>query len=258
MIRFLFLTICVLLAGCAKNEKTLKVAATAVPHAEMLNHIKGDLAEEGIDLKIIVVEDYQIPNRALADKEIDANFFQHIPFLLAQIDSFHYPIKTLAKVHIEPMGVYSRKVKKLSDLKEGAVIAIPNDPSNESRALALLNQHRLIETEIPNHLHATVLNIVKNPKKLKIEEIDAAMLPRTLKDVDAAVIPTNFALQADLSPLKDALVIEDSTSPYVNVIAVREGDAQSESLQKLKKAMTSEKMRAFILEKYKGAIVPAF
>lgn len=258
MTRLVLLTVCILLAGCAKNEKTLKVAATAVPHAEMLNHIKGDLAEEGIDLKILIVEDYQIPNRALADKEIDANFFQHIPFLMAQVEAFHYPIKTLAKIHIEPMGVYSKKVQKLTDLQEKAVIAIPNDPSNESRALALLNQQRLIETDIPNHLHATVLNIRKNPKKFKIEEIDAAMLPRTLKDVDAAVIPTNFALQADLSPLKDALVIEDSTSPYVNIIAVREGDAERETLKKLKKAMTSEKMRAFILEKYQGAIVPAF
>lgn len=257
MIR-LILAICVLLAGCSKSEKTLKVAATAVPHAEMLNHIKSDLAKEGVDLEIIVVEDYQLPNRALADKEVDANFFQHIPFLNAQVEAFHYPIKTFASIHIEPMGVYSKKVKNLSDLKEGALISVPNDPSNEARALSLLEQHQLIKMDRPDNLHATILNIAENPKKFKFEEIDAAMLPRTLNDVDAAVITTNFALQANLSPLKDAIVKEDSTSPYVNIIAVREGDEDRPELLALKKAMTSEKMRAFILEKYKGAIVPAF
>ncbi len=248
----------VFFAGCSKSEPTLKVAATAVPHAEMLEHIKSDLAEEGINLKIMIVEDYQIPNRALSDKEIDANFFQHIPFIMAQVKAFHYPIKTLAKIHIEPMGVYSKKWKDISEIKEGAIFAIPNDPSNEARALALLHQHHLIVLDIPNNLHATVLNIIENPKKIKFEEIDAALLPRTFQDVDAAVIPTNFALQAGLSPLKDALIREDSSSPYVNIIAVREGEENRPEIVALKKAMTSDKMRAFILEKYHGAIVPAF
>lgn len=253
-----FLCAFLLLFSCSKQEKAFKVAATAVPHAEMLEQIQKDLADAGYPMKIVIIEDYQIPNRALADKEVDANFFQHIPFVMAQVKEFHYPIKTLAKIHIEPMGLYSKKVTRLDQLKEKAIIAIPNDPSNEARALSLLSQHHLITVDIPNNLHATILNIADNPKKIKFEEIDAAMLPRTLEDVDAAVIPTNFALQAGLSPLKDAIIREDSSSPYVNIIAVREGEENRPDLQALKRAMTSDKMRAFILEKYKGAIVPAF
>jgi D-methionine transport system substrate-binding protein len=258
MNRGLIILLLFCLFGCSKGEKRLKVAATAVPHAEMLTHIKGDLLEKGIDLEILIVEDYQIPNRALNEGEIDANFFQHIPFLLSQVNQFHYPIHTLAKVHIEPMGIYSKKVKQLADLKKQAVISLPNDPSNEARALALLHHRHLITLDIPNNLHATLLNIMENPKKFKFEEIDAAMLPRTLQDVDAALIPTNFALQAQLSPLKDALALEDNSSTYVNVLVVREGDEERPELLALKSAMNSDEMRAFILEKYKGAIIPAF
>lgn len=257
MIR-LFFAFVLLFAGCSKNEHTLKVAATSVPHAEMLNAIKQDLADQGIQLQIVVVEDFQLPNRALADKEIDANFFQHTPFLLAQVKSFHYPITTLAKVHIEPMGIYSKKIKKLADLPEKGIVSVPNDPTNEARALDLLDHQRVISLDIPHNLNATVLNIDENPKHLKVTEIDAAMLPRTLPDVDAAVINTNFAMQAGLSPLKDALAIEDSSSPYANVIAIREGEDTRPELIALKKAMTSDRMRTFIMEKYQGAIIPAF
>jgi len=246
------------LTACAKKEPTLKVAATAIPHAEMLEYIKPDLAKEGITLEIVLVEDFNVPNRALVDKEVDANFFQHLPFLEAQVQAFHYPIVNFGKIHIEPLGLYCSKAKTLEDLPEKAIIAIPNDPTNEARALNLLAKHGLITLDDPHNHKATVLNIVANPKNLRFEEIDAAMLPRTFVDVDGAVINTNFALQAGLSPLKDALFLEDSSSDYANILAIREGSETRADLVALKRALTSDKIRAFILEQYQGAIIAAF
>jgi D-methionine transport system substrate-binding protein len=258
LLTFLFASLLVFLTGCSESKRGLKVAASAVPHAQMLEFVKPDLKAQGIDLIVIVTDDYNMPNRALANGEVDANFFQHIPFLDAQIKEFNYPIESLAKIEIEPMGLYSKKIHALSELKENAVIAIPNDPTNEARALLLLQGHGIIQLKDPNNLHATVASIIKNPKHLKFIEVDAAMLPRSLDDVDAAAITTNYALQANLSPLKDALVLESKDSPYANIIAVRVGDEGRADIQALKAAMTSDKMREFILATYKGAILPAF
>lgn len=256
--QYFFLFILLLTTACSQHENTLKVAATSVPHGELLAFIEPDLEKEGIQLEIVTVDDYNIPNRALADGEVDANFFQHAPYLASQVKMFHYPIKSYAKIHIEPMGIYSKKIKNLNDLQDKAIISLPNDPTNESRALALLHHAGIIQMDDPNNLNATILNIKSNPKNITFVEMDAAMLPRTLQDVDASIIPTNFALQADLKPTQDALVREDSTSNFANVIAIRDGDDNRPELIALKKAMTSEKMRAHILEKYKGAIIPAF
>ncbi len=239
-----------------KNE--LKVAASAVPHAELLEFVRPDLASQGIDLRIIITDDYNMPNRALAQEEIDANFFQHIPFFDEQVKYFGYPIETLAKIEIEPMGIYSKKVHALSTLKDKATIGIPNDPTNEARALLLLQEQGLIQLDNPHNLKATIVNIKENPKHLQFIEVDAAMLPRALDDVDAVAINTNYALQAGLSPLKDALALENKDSPYVNIIAVRKGDENRPAIQALKAAMTSENMRLHIQDKYKGAIIPAF
>ncbi|MES2121807.1 MAG: MetQ/NlpA family ABC transporter substrate-binding protein [Chlamydiota bacterium] len=259
MIKYVFTVLCTLLLGCSKSSPNgLKVAATPVPHAQMLEFIKPDLKAQGIDLEIIVTDDYNIPNRALADKEVDANFFQHIPYMDAQIAQFHFPIESAGKIELEPMGVYSKKVSSLSDLKDGATIAIPNDPSNEARALMLLAKEGLIKLNTTNILQATPLSISDNPKQLKFIEVDAAMLPRSLQDVDAAVINTNYALEANLSPAKDALAIENKDSPYANILTIRTGDEDRPDIVALKAAMTSEKMRAFILEKYQGAVLPAF
>lgn len=262
MIKQCFAFLCVfavlLLAGCSDSGKGLKVAASAVPHAQMLEFVKPDLKEQGIDLIVIVTDDYNMPNRALANGDVDANFFQHIPFLDAQIKEFHYPIESLAAIEIEPMGLYSKRIHALSELKEGAALTIPNDPSNEARALLLLQAHGIIQLKDPNNLHATVSDIISNPKHIKFIEVDAGMLARTLDDVDAAAITTNYALQAGLSPLKDALVLESKDSPYANIIAIRIGDENHPDIQALKAAMTSDKMREFILTTYKGAILPAF
>ncbi len=230
-----------------------------MPHAELLEQIKPALKEEGINLDIVEFSDYVQPNVALNDKELDANFFQHEPYLDDFIKEHkEMKLKNAAGIHIEPMGIYSKKVTDLKDLKEGASIAIPNDPTNGGRALMLLEKAGLLKLKDGVKETATVQDVAENPKNLKFEEVEAAQVPRTLEDVDAAVINTNYAMQINLVPTKDALFMEDSTSPYVNIIAVREGDENRPEIQALLKALKSDKIKNFIEEKYKGAIVPAF
>jgi D-methionine transport system substrate-binding protein len=255
----LFISCVLFLTGCENSSSSshIKVAATSVPHAEILELVKKKLAEKGIDLTIVVIDDYNIPNRALADKEVDANFFQHEPFLEAQIKDFKYPLEVLVPVHIEPMGLYSHKIKSLKDLKDGAKVAIPSDITNQARALLLLQKQGLIKLNRQDTM-ASVFNFVENPKHLTFEEIDSALLTRTLEDVDLAAITTNFALQAGLNPIKDALAIEDKNSPFANVIVIRKGDADRPAIQAFKKAAVSNDVRVFIIEHYKGAVIPAF
>ena len=243
----------------SSGAKTLKVGATAVPHAEILEQAKPLLAKEGIDLQIVEFNDYVQPNLALNDKELDANYFQHEPYLKNFIDE-HKEVKLVnaAGVHIEPMGIYSHKGKKLDELQDGASIAIPNDPTNGGRSLLLLEKAGLLKLKEGVGEKATVQDIVENPKHLKFQEVEAAQVPRTLDDVDAAIINSNFAMQVPLDPTKDAMFIEDSTSPYVNIIAVRAGDESRPEIQALIKVLHSDEIKNFINEKYKGAVVPAF
>jgi D-methionine transport system substrate-binding protein len=255
---FCIVSLPLVLFSCSPKKPHLKVMATAVPHAEILSFVKEDLKASGIDLEVIVVEDYQIANRALADKEIDANFFQHAPFLEKQVNEFGYPIKILAKIELEPLGIYSEKVKSLKALKTGDTVAIPNDPTNEARALLFLSEQGIIRLKNPENSLATVLDIEENSLNLKFFEVDAAMAPRTLSDVTIAVINTNYALGAGLSPLKDALVLERRDSPYANILVVRAGDESRPDLQLLKNLMTSHKIRKFLIEEYDGAVLPAF
>lgn len=245
--------------GAATSEKNIKVGATPVPHAEFLEQIKPTLKEEGINLEIIEFSDYVQPNTALNDKELDANFFQHDPYLKDFVKE-HKEMKLVnaAGIHIEPMGIYSKKITDLKNLADGSSVAIPNDPTNGGRALLLLEKANLLKLKEGVNETATVQDIVENPKNLKFNEVEAAQVPRTLEDVDIAVINTNFAMQINLVPTKDALFMEDSTSPYVNIVAVREGDENRPEIQALIKALKSEQIKKFIDEKYKGAIVPAF
>ena len=257
----LFLPLLFLISCHSPNTKephTIKIEASSAPQAQILEQIKPELKNEGIDLCIIIVDDYNIPNRAVADKEADANFFQHMPFLEEQIRQFHYPLCVLAKTHIEPMGIYSRKETSLQDLADGSTIAIPNDPTNEARALLLLQNAGIISLKSKGIAHTTILDIDQNPHHFVFKEIDAALLPRTLDEVEAAVIPTNYALQAGYSPMKDALLIEGEDSAYVNVIVVRCDDMNNPDLLALKKAMNSKQMRDYMLKTYDGAVVPAF
>jgi len=269
------MTLCLAFTGCGGNQsassgsgsgapassgmKTLKIGATAVPHAEILEVIKPILKEQGVALDIVEFSDYVQPNLALNDKELDANFFQHAPYLENFI-SEHKECKlaNAAGIHIEPMGVYSKSIKDLKDLKDGASIAIPNDPTNEGRSLLLLEKAGLLKLKEGVAEKATIQDIVENSKNIKFQEVEAAQVPRTLEDVDAAVINTNYAMQVNLVPTKDALFIEDSTSPYVNIIAVRQGDEKRPEIEALIKALKTEQVKQFINDKYKGAVVPAF
>lgn len=243
----------------AKNDVTLKIGATPVPHAEMLAEIKNDLKDKGITLEVIEFNDYVQPNIALNDKELDANFFQHEPYLNDFVKEHkEMKIKNAAGIHVEPMGIYSHKIKSLSELADGAKVSIPNDPTNGGRALLLLEKAGLLKLKDGVKETATVQDIVENPKNLVITEVEAAQLPRTLDDVDISVINTNFAMNANLNPVKDALFMEDKTSPYVNIIVVRDGDENRAEIKELISALQNDKMKKFIEEKYKGAIVPAF
>ena len=245
--------------AASKEEKNIKVGATPVPHAELLEQVKPVLKEEGVNLEIVEFSDYVQPNVALNDKELDANFFQHEPYLNDFIKEHkEMKLKNAGGIHIEPMGIYSKKIKDLKDLANGASISIPNDPTNGGRALMLLEKAGLLKLKEGVKETATVQDVADNPKNLKFEEVEAAQVPRTLEDVDAAVINTNYAMQINLVPTKDALFMEDKTSPYVNIVAVRDGDENRPEIQSLLKALKSDKIKQFIEEKYKGAIVPAF
>jgi len=247
-----------LLAGGAAQAEKLVVGATQVPHAEILEVVKPALAKEGVELDIKVFTDYVQPNLQLADKQLDANFFQPQPYL----DTFNKDRKTnlvsVGLVHVEPFGGYSKKIKSLAELKDGATIAIPNDPSNSGRALLLLQKQGLLKLKDPSNIVATPIDIAENPKKLKFRELEAAMLPRSLDDLDLALINTNYALEAGLVPTRDALFIEGADSPYANLVAARPDNKDAPAVKKLVNALHSEAVRKFIIEKYKGAVVPAF
>ena len=251
------LLVLLLLVGLIGNQAlisastTLKVGASPTPHAAILEEIKPLLAKEGIDLKIIEFQDYVQPNLALAEGELDANFFQHEPYMKEFASENNIDIVSLGKVHIETFGLYSTNCKSIDELKDNSVIAIPNDPTNGGRALLLLEKNGLIKLKGDAGLLATENDIIENPKDLKFTPLEAAQLPRVLKDVDGAVINGNYALEAGLVPAKDALIIEDKDSPYANIIAIRKGEEKKEKYQKLLKALQSEKVKEFIEENSK-------
>ena len=247
-----------LTAGLAQAGEKLVVAATPVPHAEILELIKPTLAKEGVDLEIKVFTDYVQPNVQVDQKRLDANYFQTLPYLNSFNEGKGTNLVTVIGVHVEPFGGYSKKVKTLAELKDGATIAIPNEGSNSGRALILLQKAGLIELKDPKNITATPIDIVKNPKKLKFRELEAALLPRALDDVDLALINTNYAMEAKLNPTKDALFIEGADSPYVNFLVARPDNKDSVAIQKLAKALTSPEVKAFIEKKYSGAVLPAF
>ena len=245
------------------GTNVLTVGATPVPHGDLLNLVKDDLAAKGIELRVVEFSDYVLPNMALDAGDLDANFFQHVPYL----NSFNaqgvnanrsVPLVSAFGVHVEPMGFFSSTVKNISALKNGATIAIPNDPTNEGRALLLLESNGLIKLAPGTGLEGTPLNIIENSKGLRFRELDAAQLPRSLGDVDGAIINGNFALGAGLSPVADALFIEGADSPYVNVIAVKKGNENDPRILALKEVLQSQKVKNFILKNYEGGVVAAF
>ncbi|WP_281756875.1 MetQ/NlpA family ABC transporter substrate-binding protein [Succinatimonas hippei] len=252
------LSAAVLCSVSAANAGEISVGVTPVPHGEVMEFVKPIVAKQGVDLKIVEFNDYVQPNLATDDGELDANYFQHRPYLEEFTKDHGINLVEVAAVHIEPMGVYSKQIKKINELKDGAVIAIPNDPTNGGRALLLLNKAGVITLEDPTDITATVMDIKDNPKNIEIRELEAAQLPRALEDVDAAVINTNFAMQADLIPQRDAIVIEGADSPYVNILVANPESAKKEDMKILINAVQSEETRAFIEKQYKGAVLPAF
>ncbi|MDA7086714.1 MetQ/NlpA family ABC transporter substrate-binding protein [Pseudomonas sp. SA3-5] len=246
------------LVALSAQAESLTVAATAVPHAEILEFVKPALAKDGVELDIKVFTDYVQPNVQVAEKRLDANFFQHQPYLDEFNKSRGTELISVAGVHVEPFGAYSSKIKDLKDLPQGATVVIPNDATNGGRALLLLQKAGVITLKDASNILATPKDIAVNPKGIKVRELEAATLPRVLTQVDLALINTNYALEAKLNPTKDALIIEGSDSPYVNILVARPDNKDSAAMQKLAKALNSPEVRAFILEKYQGAVVPAF
>ncbi|MCI5786674.1 MAG: MetQ/NlpA family ABC transporter substrate-binding protein [Helicobacter trogontum] len=235
----------------------VKVGATPVPHAAILKSIVPMLDKKGVQLKIVEFTDYVTPNLALADKSLDANFMQHLPYLQKINKDKNLNLVSVAQVHVEPLGIYSKKLKKLDELQSGAKIAIPSDPTNGARALILLHNNGVITLKDPKNLTATLRDIKKNPKKLKIMTADAALLPKMLDDVAFAVINGNFAMQNGLSN-KDTIAVEDARSPYANILVVRAGDENKPDIIELKKALQSPEVKKFIEDTYKGEVVSAF
>ena len=260
IIRSSIVFIAALLAATVLHAQTLTVAASAIPHAEILEFIKPQLRAQGVDLRVKVFTDYVQPNLQVEERQLDANFFQHKPYLDAfnREHGTHLVVVPGSAVHVEPFGAYSKKIRSLAQLRDGAVIAVPNDPSNSARSLLLLQKQGLIKLRDPGDILATSHDVIFNPKHLKIRELEAATLPRVLDDVDLALINTNYALAAGLNPTKDALLIEDKDSPYVNFLVGRPDNKDDPRVQKLAKALTSPEAKAFIEKQYKGAVLPAF
>ena len=246
-------------ASASTEDKVIKVGASVTPHAEILNQIKEDLAAEGWTLEIVEYNDYVIPNTALENGDLDANYFQHKPYL----DDFNAEngthISAAIAVHFEPMGVYAGKSDDLSNVADGAVVAVPNDTTNEARALLLLEAQGLIKLKDGVGVQATVLDIEENPKNIEIKELEAAQIAKAIGDVDFAVLNGNYAIEAGLG---DAIAVEASDSlaadTYANYVCVREGEENSEKTEALRKAILSDKVKSFINDNYQGAVLPVF
>ena len=236
----------------------VKVAASPTPHAEILNSVKDILAEEGIDLQVTEYGDYVIPNTAVEEGEMDANYFQHVPYLDQFNEENGTHLVSVAGVHIEPMAVYAGKAASFDELADGATIAVPNDVTNEARALLLLQSNGLIKLKDEANLSATPNDIVENTKNIQFKEVEAAMIPNIKDEVDLSVINSNYAMQAGLNPVQDLLSIEDSDSPYVNVLVVKEGNEDAPGIPELVEALHSETCKKFIEDTFDGAVVPAF
>ncbi|MCI3180508.1 methionine ABC transporter substrate-binding protein [Caulobacter sp. CCUG 60055] len=252
------------LAACSpqapgpKAGHVLTVAATAVPHAEILEFVKPQLAKDGLTLQIKVFNDYVQPNVQVEQKQLDVSYFETLPYLEQFNKDRGTHLVPIVGVHIEPMGAYSRKVKTLAELTDGATVAIPNEASNGGRALLLLQKAGLITLKDPANPLSSLRDVVGNPKRLKFKELESATLPRVLDQVDLALINTNYALDAKLDPTKDALAIEDGKSPYVNYLVGRADNQNDPDVKKLAAALTSPEVKAFIAQRYHGAVVPAF
>lgn len=266
---FILLVGLFLLVGCGgkksssessleNEEVTLKISASSIPHAEILEFLEDDLKKEGIKLDLSITSDGIQTNQQTADGQFDANFFQHTPYLEQVNEDSGLDLVNVTGVHIEPFGVYSKEIDSIEQLSNNAQVAIPKDPVNFSRALELFAANGVIELEETKDGDYLLKDITKNEKNIEFIAVDSALLVHSLDDVEASAINTNYALEGGFIPLEDALIIEDSESPYVNILVSRPDNKDNEAIQKLAKALTSEKVREFIEKEYEGAVVPAF
>ncbi|KXG83915.1 D-methionine-binding lipoprotein MetQ precursor [Agrobacterium sp. DSM 25558] len=246
-----------LFAGSALAE-TIKIGVTPAEHAQIMEQVKKVAATKGLDLEILEFSDYVVPNQALADGELQANSFQHQPYLDNQVADRKFDLVSVGTTITTPMGVYSKKVKSLDELKDGATVGIPNDPTNGGRALLVLASKGVLKVNPDVGLKVTPADITENPKNIQIVELDAAQLPRSLDDTDASVINTNYATAAGLNPKKDSIAIESEKSPYANVIAVRAQDKDKPWVKTLVESYQSPEVKTFILEKYNGTVIPSW
>lgn len=255
----------IIIAGCGGDvasenteENILKIGASSVPHAEILEFIAGDLEDDGIKLEIVITSDGIQTNQQTADGDLDVNFFQHTPYLEQVNADSGLDLVVVEGIHIEPFGVYSKEIDSINELSDGAQIAIPNDPSNFSRALLLFADNDIIKLDETKSGDYLLEDITENSKNLEFVPVDSPLLVHSLDDVEASAINTNYALEANFTPLEDSLIIEGEDSPYVNVLVSRPDNKDSELVQKLVEALKSEKVKEFILEKYEGSVVPVF
>ncbi|HSP22844.1 MAG TPA: MetQ/NlpA family ABC transporter substrate-binding protein [Planococcus sp. (in: firmicutes)] len=255
------------LAGCGADESgsgeessTLKIGASNVPHAEILEQAQPILEEQGIELEIETYQDYILPNQDLESGEIDANYFQHVPYLASQVEEFGYEFESAGGIHIEPIGVYSQEYDSLEELPEGATILMSSSVADHGRILSMLEAQGLIKLdEAVEKTTAEVSDISENPKNLQFEtDYEAAILVQMFEqgEGDAVLINSNYAIDAGINPMEDSIALEDSDSPYVNIIAVRAGDEDNENVQALVEVLKSEEIQDFILEEWGGSVVP--
>lgn len=253
---------CLGLAGCGEKKeeasKEISIAASPTPHAEILNVVKDVLAKDGWTLKILEYEDYVQPNMVVESGEVFANYFQHVPYLEDFNAQNGTHIESLCGVHVEPMGVYPGKCSDLKNVPDGAQIAVPNDTTNEARALLLLQENGLIKVDPKAGITATKQDITDNPHNIEIIEAEAAAIPSVRQDVEFAVINCNYAIEAGLNPVKDSLAVEGSASAYVNIVCVKSGNENTEAAKALAKACQDPSVKAFIDEKYNGSVICIF
>lgn len=258
MMKFLVTAAVAALISGAALAKDIKIGVTPGEHAQIMEKVKDVAAAKGLNLEVIEFSDYVVPNQALADGDLDANSFQHQPYLDNQIADRGYDLVSVGKTITTPMGVYSNRVKSLDELADGATVAIPNDPTNGGRALLVLQKEGVIKVNPEAGLKAGPADVTENPKNLQFVELDAAQLPRSLDDVDAAVINTNYALEAGLRPTVDAIAIEGAESPYANLIVVRSEDKDADWVKTLVEAYHDDSIKVFINDEFQGAVIPAW
>jgi D-methionine transport system substrate-binding protein len=240
------------------TARPLRIGATAGPHSQVLEKVQEIAARNGLVIRIVPFTDYITPNAALADGDLDANCFQHQPFLDQTIRDRKLPLVTVGKTLVFPMGIYSRRHKKLADVPNGSRIAVPNDPTNGGRALVLLAANGAFKLRDGADFRATVADVTENPKRLRIVELEAAQIPRALDEVEAAAINTNFAIPAGLNPVRDAVALESADSPYANIIAVKQGNENAAWVKTLLAAYQNDEIKTFVRDTFQGSVVPAF